>query len=111
MDTRRFRAQLLALREDLTARLQRLDRHLHHRAEPLSADSGERAIELENRELLEGLDDGAAAELRQVEHALTRLETGQFGRCEACGGAIPIVRLDLLPFATSCAGCARAGER
>lgn len=111
MDPGRFRAQLLELREQLTARLQRLDRHLHNRSEPLPADSGERAIELENRELLESLDHGAAAELQQVDHALARIETGTFGRCEGCGGAIPMARLELLPFATRCTGCARAGER
>jgi len=111
MDVRRFRARLLELREQLTARLQRLDRHLHHRTEPLPADSGERALELENRELLEGLDDEAATELRQVEHALARLDTGTYGRCERCGGAIQVARLDMVPFATRCMACARAAER
>ena len=110
MDTRRFRTPLVGLREQLLARLQRLDRHLHHRAEPLPADSGERAIELENRELLEGLDDGAVAELQQVEHALARIDTGDYGRCEGCRAAIPVARLELVPFAVRCAACARATE-
>ena len=111
MDRRPFRTRLQALREQLIERLQRLDRHLHHRAEPLPADSAERAIELENRELLEGLDDGAAADLRQVEHALARLETGEYGRCEQCRATIPAERLELVPFATRCTVCARAVER
>lgn len=111
MDLHPFRIRLLALREQLVERLQRLDRHLHHRAEPLPADSAERAIELENRELLEGLDDGAAAELRQVDHALARIETKDYGRCEQCGAAIAAARLDLVPFATRCMKCALASER
>lgn len=111
MDQQRFRTKLLELREQLRGRLQRLDRHLHHRSEPLSPDSAEQAIELENRELLEGLDDRAATELQQVDHALARIETGEYGRCERCRAAIPVARLELVPFATRCAACARAGER
>ena len=106
MDTRRFRAQLLALREELTARLQRLDRHLHHRPEPLPADSEERAQELENRAVLEGLDDNASVELVEVEHALARMERGDYGVCERCHQAIGGERLEFLPQASKCARCA-----
>lgn len=108
MHAETIRTRLLALRQQLRERLQRLDRHLHHRDEPLPADSEERAIELQNREVLEGLDEGAAAELRQVEHALARLDAGSYGRCEGCAGVIAAARLELLPMATRCTDCARA---
>jgi RNA polymerase-binding protein DksA len=44
--------------------------------------------------------------LRKVEHALTRIEAGGYGVCESCDKAIPIERLDILPYSTLCVDCA-----
>jgi RNA polymerase-binding protein DksA len=106
MDKRALRARLLLLHEQLSSRLQRLDRHLHHRTEPLPADSEERAQELENRAVLEGLDDNAATELVDVEHALARMERGDYGQCERCHHPIGEARLEILPQAALCMHCA-----
>lgn len=51
--------------------------------------------------LLESLDQT----LRQIDAALARLSTGQYGLCAACGDPIPIERLRALPFATLCVPC------
>lgn len=106
MDAKHARVRLLDLRNRLAARLQRIDRHIHHRDEPLPADSEERAGELGNRETLESLDDETTVELRQVDHALARLDAGLFGSCESCRLPVGTDRLQLLPFATKCARCA-----
>lgn len=37
--------------------------------------------------------------LMEVEHALTKLDVGTYGRCEACGQPIPLARLKILPWA------------
>lgn len=42
--------------------------------------------------------------------ALDRIDAGTFGMCEACGKAIPAARLDALPYARHCVGCAAATE-
>lgn len=42
------------------------------------------------------------AELSDIEHALSRLDDGTYGRCEACGGAIDDARLEALPAARFC---------
>ncbi|PJJ71516.1 RNA polymerase-binding transcription factor DksA [Diaminobutyricimonas aerilata] len=52
------------------------------------------------------LSGAAAAELREVEAALGRLEAGDYGRCESCGVAIPVERLRIRPAATRCVTCA-----
>lgn len=44
--------------------------------------------------------------LRKVNHALDRVADGDYGICEACGGPIPVQRLDVLPYSTLCVGCA-----
>jgi len=47
-------------------------------------------------------------ELQQdIERALARLETGDYGICEDCLEPIPIERLRVLPEATRCVRCQR----
>ncbi|REJ05105.1 molecular chaperone DnaK [Microbacterium bovistercoris] len=55
---------------------------------------------------LSGLADAAAAELRQVDDALARLEAGTYGICTGCGNPIPAARLEVRPFADQCVACA-----
>lgn len=45
-------------------------------------------------------------ELEQVEHARSKLEAGDTGRCETCGKQIAMLRLEALPWATQCVDCA-----
>ncbi|MGH7640685.1 MAG: TraR/DksA family transcriptional regulator [Candidatus Dormibacteria bacterium] len=47
--------------------------------------------------------EGVAA---QVQRALAKLDEGSYGRCDACGGAIPAGRLEVLPWAGRCVSCA-----
>lgn len=55
---------------------------------------------------LTGLAEAAASELRQVDHALARIEAGTYGICAHCGNAIPAARLEVRPFAEYCVRCA-----
>lgn len=49
--------------------------------------------------------------LSEVEAAQERLRRGEYGRCEVCGGEISAARLEALPWAGRCIGCAGAGRR
>jgi DnaK suppressor protein len=49
--------------------------------------------------------------LRQVERALERLETGEFGSCEACGEPIGEKRLRAVPWACLCVRCQEEAQR
>lgn len=44
--------------------------------------------------------------LGKVRHALSRIDSGGYGICERCGNAIPVERLDALPYSTLCVSCA-----
>ena len=44
--------------------------------------------------------------LSKVNHALERVEQKTYGICESCGTAIPVERLDVLPYSTLCVECA-----
>lgn len=100
------RHQLLARRNELLQRVSRLDKDVNHRDEPYDRDSAEQAIELENLDVLMRLDEEGRAELKQVNAALMRLDSGNYGYCAECGAAIAPARLAALPFATTCIDCA-----
>ncbi len=49
--------------------------------------------------------------LKNVEHALERLEEGTYGTCDECGLEIGEKRLKAMPFARYCVDCQREKER
>ena len=69
------------------------------------------ATETYERELDEGLEEDAREQLHQVEKALTRIESGEYGRCEICGKEIPVERLEAVPWTTLCIDDARKQAR
>jgi len=70
-------------------------------------DWTERGTELENDEVLEGLDEMTLREIEQIRTALKRIENGGYGTCAACGRAIGTERLIAVPSAITCVACAR----
>ena len=49
----------------------------------------------------------AENELRELDEASGRVVAGTYGTCERCGESIAEARLDALPAARRCIGCAR----
>lgn len=47
----------------------------------------------------------AVARLADIDAAVARLRSGEYGRCERCGGPIGRERLEALPTATRCVKC------
>ncbi len=111
IDEAALRTTLLEQRAMLLDRVRRLDKDVHHREEPLPADFAEQAVELENQEVLEALDEDARQELRQIDRALRRMDEGSYGECATCGAAIAPQRLQALPWATLCIDCASLAEK
>jgi DnaK suppressor protein len=104
----RHRALLLSLRAQLTsagpARIE------PNRADPVTsgvADEDAQALSEMLQVLASKRNEGQAAQLARLDGALRRLaEQGQdFGLCEECEEQIPARRLQLMPWATRCAGC------
>lgn len=62
-------------------------------------------------DLLARLEGRERHELDEIHAAQARLETGSFGVCEVCGGAIPLPRLRAVPWARHCLGCQARDER
>ena len=68
-------------------------------------DWAERATELENDAVLEGLDEMTLGEIEQIRAAITRIESGSYGTCTACGRPIASERLLAVPSAITCVTC------
>lgn len=43
--------------------------------------------------------------LRQIQQALDRLDSGEYGVCQSCDGPIPARRLQAVPWAKYCVAC------
>lgn len=55
--------------------------------------------------------DFERAQLQLVEDALVGLTDGTYGTCRSCGNAIAVDRLEAIPWAATCIGCARNPTR
>ena len=64
-----------------------------------------------DRELDEGLEEGAGRRLEQIDVALRRIDEGTYGTCEECGKPIPVERLRAVPWATLCIDDQRKREQ
>ncbi len=112
-------------RERLRGLLQRLDHDRKDlKEEALQPEGGEASGVLSNtpfhhgdlssreyeEEVTLGLIENEEELLDEVNQALQRIEKGTFGRCESCRREIPKGRLDAVPYARLCVGCARKLE-
>jgi RNA polymerase-binding transcription factor DksA len=102
-----IRDRLRRRRGELAERQQRVKRDLARANEPLVADFADRAIQMQNDEALEVIGEAARDELVRVNAALERIDAGRYGLCEECGEAIEQARLEAVPYAITCALCAR----
>jgi RNA polymerase-binding transcription factor len=64
-----------------------------------------------DRELDEGLEEGAQQTLDQIDGALARLDDGTYGICGRCGKPIGEERLRARPWATLCIDDQRLADR
>jgi RNA polymerase-binding transcription factor DksA len=63
---------------------------------------GDTATALYDRELDEGLEEGARETLVEIEAALQRIDAGTYGVCEGCGKPIGAERLAAIPWTRLC---------
>ena len=85
------------------------------------ADDLDRAVEAGTMELLVTLGDTERRELEEITLALEKVDSGQYGACEACLETplnlcatcpfIPKPRLEALPTARLCVACQEAEEK
>ncbi len=102
-DAKQIRQRLMAKKQELTKRVDRIHEHAR---DPLEADSSEQAAQLGNVEVVSALENEAVEQLAEIEAALQRLDNDQYGKCFTCGEEISPQRLEAVPESTECVDCA-----
>ncbi len=74
-------------------------------------DVADFALDAAQDEISSQLAEVESRELTNIETALERIREGNFGNCEQCDEAIPLARLQALPYATLCISCQREAEK
>lgn len=103
----RLLSRYAALRKSLAAEL----RDLSGQGETRLTDDADVATDTVSDEMASALAERESRELAQIEDALHRMREGRYGRCEICGGRIPLSRLNALPYTSTCIACQRQQEQ
>ena len=110
-DVENFKRKLLEMRRDLLGQVERKKLYSKEVGEDGIPDSGDVAAYSYSKEVLMGLGENERTKLRLVEEALAKIDEGTYGVCERCEEAIPVKRLELLPFTRYCVQCQTELER
>ncbi|OYW18064.1 MAG: hypothetical protein B7Z55_11350 [Planctomycetales bacterium 12-60-4] len=106
----RLHQRLVSQREELRLKLAE-DMDLTQSYYDGTNDIGETATQMETSELHSQLAALESRELQQIDLAIDKIRAGTYGSCDRCGKAIPVARLQALPFSTTCVDCQRKRER
>ncbi|MBA4030355.1 MAG: hypothetical protein C0478_05615 [Planctomyces sp.] len=105
----KIKKHLLLQREDLRSKIAE-EMGLVFSPDDGINDLGETAAQVEQSELHTQLAALETRELVQINKALALIELGQYGSCQKCEKAIPLARLQAVPFTTVCVECQRRQE-
>lgn len=111
MNIEATKQQLNARKKLLEIRLHKAERDASHRDQAVSADFAEQATERENDEVLDAIGHEAEHELTLIKKALKRIAEDRYPECDGCGATISSQRLQAVPFADLCIGCAEQEEQ
>jgi DnaK suppressor protein len=118
-ERKKFEKQLLELREkkrEYIAMLRELaiSRTQREASGDISAFTSHPAdisTESDEREKVASLISRETEMLKELDAALERVADATYGKCDMCGGDIPVARLQALPFATLCVKCQTEAEK
>ncbi|HWC72244.1 MAG TPA: TraR/DksA C4-type zinc finger protein [Actinomycetota bacterium] len=107
------RTALLEQREHLRAEIGSLGADPDSDEVTFVDDAGfaDRSHNTEERSRLISVARALRSNLRDVDHALAKMDAGTYGACERCGRPIAPERLDALPWAMLCIECKQEGVR
>lgn len=99
---------LLKRRYDL---VEKVDRSMQEGAATLTSDENDAATYAESEDLALNIANMDSTTLREVDLALQRIDSGDYGVCDNCEGDIGTARLKAIPHATLCIECKALEEQ
>jgi len=101
---------LLGHKKELLERINAVEKTSRRGGEALDDDFAEQAVQRQNDQVLDALDDTGIAELTLINSALERMSDGSYGQCVSCDIEIPLERLKVVPHAEKCIDCAELDD-
>lgn len=105
-----FQRLLEERKRDILLEAERALGAMNSRHDESYADPNDRASLESDRNFLLRMRDRERKLLTKIDEAFARIEAGNYGRCEECGGEIGIERLRARPVTTFCITCKSAQE-
>ncbi len=106
-----FRKLLTERQTNLARSFSRASSQTRAEKEEGTEDSIDYAVNSYEKEFLLSLTDLERQELLQIDEALQRINSGEYGTCQQCGAEIPQKRLEVAPWARHCVRCQDLEER
>jgi RNA polymerase-binding protein DksA len=106
-----FANQLRERRQQYLDQFRRAEADLDVMAEERESELEEHAQEEQSALFLKQMDDRSLHAVSEIDAALQRIVKSNYGMCEACGQAIAIARLSVLPATRYCTDCEAQNER
>jgi DnaK suppressor protein len=100
-----YRKHLLHKRQDLLGVLQRVELDGRVIEEEGTQDLADKAATAYTKEFLFHRSSNDRNLLQLIDEALARIEVGEYGECQHCGGPMQVKRLDAVPWARHCIPC------
>jgi DnaK suppressor protein len=107
----KYEAARTQLEKELARLVQRVGKIEGDLRQVKDPDWPEQAIQVENDEVLKGLDAMSRAEVIRIRAALGRIANGTYGSCANCGKAIGTERLAAIPSTITCRACSTEPRR
>lgn len=106
-----YRKKLLEKRRELTAAYTKNRHYGRESDEGGTQDLADKASSSYTKEFLYSLSNTERSILEEVERALARIDTGEYGTCADCEEKISRKRLDAVPWARYCVPCKERVEQ
>jgi DnaK suppressor protein len=106
-----FRKKLDMQRQESVEFLRQIETETRSLDTDETQDAADQCVSSTSKETLFQQSSQRRTVLRRIDEALRRIEDGSFGECANCGGEIPSLRLQALPWTQFCLRCQEEIER
>ncbi len=110
-DRDKFQGRLLEMRKEILHLIRQDIQEGREGEAGEGRDTYDIASDERDREINLLLGDRERKKLQSIDDALRRIETGEYGECEECGGEIVAGRLEAMPFTRMCVTCQDEAEQ